>query len=328
MQHFQKLFGTLLALFIAIGTIDTAQADSCAFIRESLAKLPANGGEVIVPHGVYVCDSPVILDRDNVSLRGEGNVTLVLKDNANSPVIVMGDVQTPPKLVYGVRVQDIRIDGNRLHQQGECWHGDCDSGGTAFIRNNGITVRGIVDGSIKNVFITGARSGGVVTERGCKNLVIDGLAVTDSHFDGFAGYETSGAVLSHMNLYANKAAGISIDIRFSGNTIRDSHLYRNGDVGIFMRDSNDNKFENLLIEESGSHGIFLAFVEGTSTCPLNNEFLNLTVLRSKGIGFLMNNDCAGNRLVGEAQFRQNRDGCIREPRSGVLGKPTSLICEN
>lgn len=323
-------FGLSFALFFAFHSValTEAWADDCRFIREALRALPPEGGTVMIPSGSYTCTTPIVLDRSNTTLRGEGSVTLRLAERANSPVIVMGEVRTPPNPVHNVRVINLRLDGNRLQQQSECWGGNCDSGGLAFIRNNGITVRGIINGRIENVFITGARSGGVVTERGCRGLVIDHLAVTDSHFDGFAGYDTTGSDLRHMSLYANRAAGISIDLHFSGNRIRDSHLYRNGDVSIFMRESNDNHFENLLIEDSGSHGIFLAFADDPRSCPVNNEFLNLSVLRSKGFGFLLNNDCAGNFLSGEAMFRGNRDGCIREPRGDALGRPAKYTCEN
>ncbi len=314
------------ALFFAFSF--GAQADDCRFIREALRALPAEGGTVLVPNGTYTCTTPLVLDHSNVTLRGEGSVTLRLADRAEAPVIVMGEIKTPPNPVHNVRVVNLRIDGNRQNQTGECWGGRCDSGGLAYIRNNGITVRKIINGRIENVFVTSPRSGGVVTEHGCRGLVIDGLAVTDSHFDGFAGYDTTGSDLRHLSLFGNRAAAVSLDLNFSGNRIRDSHFYRNGDVSIFMRESNDNLFENLLIEDAGSHGIFLAFADDPRSCPVNNEFRNLTVLRSKGVGFLLNNDCAGNFLSGEAIFRQNRDGCIREPRSEALGRPAKYHCQN
>lgn len=306
-----------------------APPDDCSFVRSAIARFAGKGGEVVVPAGTYTCKSPIVLDQNHLTLRGEGSVTFRLADNSNSPVIVMGNLQTPPVPKTDIRVMNLNIDGNRTHQQIECWGGPCDSGGLAAIRNNGITVRGITGGRIENVFITSPRSGGVVTEHGTYGLKINGLSVTDSHFDGFAGYATYGSELSNMHLYKNRAAGISIDLHFNGNIIRDSTLEENGDVGVFMRDSSLNLFQNLTIVGSGNHGLFLSSNgDGSPTCPNDNDFYNLTVLRSGGVGFRLNDGCPGNRLTGSAIFRANRYECISEGMSGMLQVGGSLTCEH
>ncbi len=302
--------------------------DECTFIRDLITAVPDSGGEVTIPAGSYTCNSPIVLDKNNLRLRGQGEVTLKLGKNINAPVIVMGDIITPPKPLMGIEVRNLKIDGNRLQQRMECWGGPCDSGGTSFIRNNGITVRAVTKGKIQDVFITSARSGGVVTEKLCYDLEVENLTAVDNQFDGFAGYETTGAKLNNMNLNKNLAAGISIDIRFHGNIIRNSKIDRNGDVGIFMRYSNSNLFENVEISNSGNHGIYLAETEESGTCPINNEFFNLKVSKSNGFGFHLNNSCEGNRLSGRAAFIQNRDGCIFRGGQAKLKIDGQLICEN
>ena len=301
--------------------------DDCTFIREQLALLPLEGGTVLIPSGLYTCDAPIILNRDHQILRGQGSVTLRLGDNINTPLIVMGEIATPPRPIHDVQIINLNLDGNRQHQQQECWGGPCDSGNLSNIRNNGITVRGIIDGRIENVFITAPRSGGVVTEKGCQHLIIDGLSVTDSEFDGLAGYETTHSVFTNMNLHHNANAGISIDISFNQNIISHTQILHNRDVGIFMRDSQSNLFDHVTIEDSGNHGIFLASVDRESTCPINNEFHNLTVTRSQGAGFRLNNACIENRLTGTATFRQNRDACISEGTETHLLIQGDVQCE-
>jgi len=302
--------------------------DDCSFIRQKIVALAEGGGEVVIPGGTYVCRSPIVLDRSYISLRGEGEVVLRLGNNVNAPVIVMGDAMTPPRPLREISVMNLRIDGNRWHQKFECWGGPCDGGGTSFIRNNGITVRGVTDGRIQDVYITGARSGGVVTERGCFDLMVDNLTAVDNEFDGFAGYETFGSRLTRLNLSHNQAAGISLDIRFHGNHFRDVNLDHNGDVGIFMRDSNANIFENVDIAESGNHGIFLSQADDPGSCSLGNEFQDLSVSRSRGFGFLLNDLCAGNRLTGVANFRENRDGCIGGVPGARLENEGRILCRD
>jgi hypothetical protein len=320
-------------LFFAIGwsvclpLMAEAANDECSFIREKIANLPHTGGEVVIPSGVYTCFAPIVLDRNHTSLRGEGEVTLILGKNVNAPVLVMGEIATPPRPIRNVQVVNLKIDGNRWHQKFECWGGPCDGGGNSFIRNNGITVRAVTNGRIQDVSVTGARSGGIVTEKGCFDLDIDNFTATDNEFDGFAGYETVGARLTRLYLHHNRAAGISLDIRFHGNFFRDVRIENNGDVGIFMRDSNSNIFEDVVITDSGSHGVFLAHAGERFTCSLDNQFVNLAVSRSRGVGFLLNNACEGNRLIGTSQFKQNRDGCVSEADGARLKIGGFLICE-
>ncbi|MEQ1879022.1 MAG: right-handed parallel beta-helix repeat-containing protein [Bdellovibrionia bacterium] len=320
------IFPLKIALLAAFAVAAPA-VDECQFIRDEIQRLPAAGGEVAIPEGTYTCMSPIVLDRSHAHLTGKGDVLLRLGRNVNAPVLVMGDAATPPRSLEDVRVSNLKIDGNRWYQKFECWGGACDSGGTAFIRNNGITVRGLTRGKIQNVAVTSARSGGVVTEKGVYDLVIEGLLATDNEFDGFAGYETFGARLTGLNLSRNRAAGISIDIRFHGNHFKDVRIENNGDVGIFMRDSNMNVFENVSILNSGSHGVFLAQDFGPSTCSVGNEFENLTVVHSRGSGFRLNDACEGNHLTGLARFLQNRDGCVTEAEGARLEVKGQIQCE-
>jgi hypothetical protein len=303
--------------------------DECAFIREKIASLPETGGEVIIPSGVYTCNSPVVIDRSQVTLSGgDHDVELRLGNNVSSPVIVMGDIHTPPRPLHDIQVKNLKIDGNRWFQKNECWGGPCDSGGTSYIRNNGITVRAITRGRIENVRITSARSGGIVTERGCFDLQVNQVTCTDSEFDGFAGYETFGSRFTDLTLSDNRAAGISLDIRFHGNLFRDVRIERNGDVGIFMRDASYNVFERLSISGSGSHGVFVAMDGDVSTCSSHNEFQDLAVTRSRGYGFRLNDRCGGNRLTGASAFRQNRDGCVSEAPEAKVEREGRVQCEN
>ena len=111
-------FGLLAALF---GQPADANAlplgKSCQTIQRALDKLPADGGEVIIPAGTYLCTKPIVLDKSRVKLRGAGPATLLkLADNANAPVIVMGSTENvPSKTVKYLVVSDLMIDGNRAH---------------------------------------------------------------------------------------------------------------------------------------------------------------------------------------------------------------------
>jgi hypothetical protein len=300
--------------------------DDCEFIRSALRQLPLTGGVVHVPAGLYSCAAPIVLDRDHTALIGDGAVFFRLADAANSPLLIIGDIQTPPVPHVDIEIANLNLDGNREHQSIECWGGACDSGSLSVIRNNGVTVRAMTEARMRNIRIRGARSGGIVTEKGCHRLHVDGLASMDNFFDGFAGYETDTSEFSQLELSLNRAAGISIDLGFNRNTFRQTRIEKNHDVGIFMRDSNQNLFDHVTIRESGNHGIFLAQADDVSTCANDNEFQNLWVSQSIGFGFRLNNACTGNELSGVAHFEKNRDGCTSAGTAVELNVKGQLEC--
>ncbi len=69
-----------------------------AEIQRALDALPAGGGEVVLPPGVFKVNQPIVLRRDHQELRGAGVTTvLYLADNANCPVVILGEPVNNPK---------------------------------------------------------------------------------------------------------------------------------------------------------------------------------------------------------------------------------------
>jgi hypothetical protein len=130
-----------------------------------------------------------------------------------------------------------------------------------------------------------------------------------------------------MTLSRNRAAGISLDLRFNGNFFEDVQIVDTGDVGIFMRDSNSNVFEGVSITNSGNHGVFLASDGDDTTCPLGNEFKNLSVTHARGVGLRLNDSCSGNILTGTAHFESNRDGCVEEAPGAHIDVEAEVECK-
>ncbi len=212
-------------------------------IQQALAGLPESGGEVRLPPGNFEVCQPIVLRRDYQTLRGSGVETVLrLADNANCPVVIMGEpVNHPTKTIKQLCVSDLFIDGNRAHQQRELWRLQ---GEGSEIRNNGIQVQGVSDSTVENVVCARCRSGGLVTTRGVQRLVVKSLNAFDNEFDGLACYQTMDSVFTKLYLHNNPGAGISLDLAFNHNTISNALLTGN-DLGIFMRASRDNQFHNI-----------------------------------------------------------------------------------
>lgn len=307
--------------------VKNSVSSDCAAIQNAINSLPPTGGQVIVSTGIFTCTTAIVIDRDNVDLRGQGSSTVLrLASGANSPVLVVGQTSTPATVTRkNIHIADLYIDGNRLEQTHECWGGTCDTGGLTYIRNNGITLRRVSDVQIENVTVASARSGGLVTEKGCQRVTVNNFSSTDNHFDGMAMYETENSVFSDLHLYENQFAGLSLDIRFNNNEISGAVLTNNGKQGIFMRDSRDNLFSDIQIRESGEQGLFLAQVDEDNTKPASgNVFHGLVVTSSAQAGMRVNDASCINNIVIGAQFIENQ-GCISEQTSGLV-QQIGVIC--
>jgi len=300
----------------------------CRPIQQAIDALPSTGGQVIISADTYTCTTPIVIDRDNVTLRGQGPATMLrLADGANAPVLVLGQISTPPTITRNnIQISDLVIDGNRVNQTFECWGGNCGTGGMTDIRNNGITLRRVNDVLIERITVFGARSGGLVTEKGCRRLTIRSFTSFDNHFDGLAAYETEDSVFSDIYLYDNLAAGFSFDIRFNNNLISNVVITNSGSVGIFMRDSRDNVFYGLEIRNSTQHGVFLAQVDSDTTKPAyGNSFVAVVISNSGGAGLRVNDLSCQNNMVSASQLVGNSSGCISEVTPGLVISGT-VIC--
>jgi Right handed beta helix region len=273
-----------------------------------------NGCEVILPAGKYKICRPIVLQYNHQTLCGAGPKTILyLADDANCPVIIMGQpVNHPLQTVRYLNVTDLYIDGNRTHQQRELWR---ESGEGSEIRNNGITVQNVSDSTIENVTCTRCRSGGLVTTLGVQRLTVKDFASSDNEFDGLACYLTTDSSFIGLNLHDNPGAGISLDLDFDHNLIKDAILVSN-DLGIFMRDSRNNQFKNVSIRKNRDFGVFMAQAfeptdRGSEPQPdtecTDNAFTNLMGLQNGRADFRVNDiSCTNNVIIG-AQF----DGSVR-----------------
>ena len=296
-----------------------------ADIQHALDALPAAGGEVVLSAGEITVHRPIVLQHDNLSLRGSGPATVLkLADNANCPVIILGEpVNHPRRTVHHLRVSEMAIDGNRSHQQRELWRL---SGEGSQVRNNGITVQCVSDSAVEYVTTARCRSGGLVTTLGVRRFIVRGLEAYDNQFDGLACYQTSDSLFTELFLHNNPGAGISLDLAFNHNIIRHAVLAAN-DLGIFMRSSRGNRFEEVSIFNSHHYGVFMAHVDeltpygpmpAPQTACVENSFTNLVASYCGSAAFRVNNDtCVDNVLVG-AQFADNRKGGLSQARPDLV----------
>lgn len=290
-------------------TIKVAATGGEAAIHAALAELPTAGGRVHLGAGTFVLTRPIVLDRDNVELRGQGAATrLVLGAKANCPVIVIGREGTrPDRLVRRVVVRGLVIDGNRTEQDYECWGGPCDEQGRTAIRNNGITIRGAEDVLVADVVASRARSGGIVLEKHCRRVRLERVEAFENEFDGVAAYETEDSEFTELNLHHNRSAGFSFDWRFNRNRVFDCNASHNGSQGIFMRDSIWNVFERVTLTDNGEQGLFLAETrELPGTACRYNRFSRVTITGNRTQGIRINDASCNPNTIEDSLVKNNR----------------------
>lgn len=329
-----------LTFLLALSMSSNAQdLDQCEFIRSAINDLPEAGGAVNIPAGTYNCKSMIVIKKSNVRLTGAGmdQTVLRLSDFSHAPVLVIGDNVVVKNStgdwvtktrVSEIEVSDLTVDGNRAKQDvtKECGNGACDGDATN-IRNNAITIRGASFVTLRRVTAKNSISGGLVTEKYSDHLHVYDFTSTGNYFDGFAGYQTRESVFEYMNLSNNRGAGISLDIDFNKNQFINGKLLNNGDVGIFARDTNDVLFENMVINKSGNHGVFLAASEHENTCANRNEFRSVSITESRGHGIHVSSPCKGNKITGESVIRKNLMGCYYVNPQTQLASEASVVCK-
>jgi hypothetical protein len=286
-----------------------------AEIQRALDDLPDSGGVVVLPPGNFEVCQPIVLQRDHQTLRGSGEATIVrLADGANCPAIILGEpVNDPKHTIRDLRVSNLFIDGNRLHQQRERWQLQ---GEGSEIRNNGISVQNVSDSTVENVTCARCRSGGLVTTRDVRRLTVRNLTAFDNEFDGLACYRTEDCLFTDLYLHDNPGAGISLDLAFNHNVISNAVLAAN-DLGIFMRESCDNQFHNISISNSRHYGVFMAHAEtptdaGWQPVPqtecAHNAFTNLIASHCGDAAFRVNDTTCTNNVIVQPQFKDNVQG--------------------
>jgi hypothetical protein len=287
-------------------------------IQKALDVLPVGGGAVYLPSGEFSITQPIVLERDNQTLRGSGESTILrLAAGANCPVIILGEpVNFPRHTVKNLCVANLQIDGNRFQQSRELWQL---SGEGSEIRNNGIVIQRVSDSLVQDVVCARCRSGGLVTTLNVRNLIVRKLTAFDNEFDGLACYETRYSIFTDLYLHDNPCAGISLDLAFNENTISNAVLVGNN-LGVFMRESRNNQFYNVTIQNSHRFGVFMAghLEQATQTDCIDNAFTNLSAKNCGGPAFRVNNVTCTNNILIRAQFAMNLKGGLSLVRPNLV----------
>jgi hypothetical protein len=149
-----------------------------------------------------------------------------------------------------------------------------------------------------------------VTTLGVRRLTVEKFNSFNNQFDGLACYLTMDSVFDNLYLHDNPGAGISLDLNFDHNVIKNAVLTGN-DLGIFMRDSCKNQFNHLSIRKNRNFGVFMAQAfetDGNRVRPqpdtecTDNSFASLEDVLNGRAAFRVNDISCTNNVIIDPQF--------------------------
>jgi hypothetical protein len=317
---------------------------NCSDIQSAIDALPAEGGRVHLSGGEYFCDFPIVINKDNILLSGEGpSITLIsARPGLAMPVILIGEPYAdesglPLRETVGVTVENLAVNGN-MDKHADAAHNECYEYtlkksvdchyARNLVRNNGITVRRARGARIYNVLTYAAVSGGIVTEKVTNDLLIDGFESFKNFYDGFAGYQTQGSVIRNINIHDNYFSGISVDLGFIGNTFDGGMVYNNIDNGVFSANVGSNTYLNLNLFENKNHGFYIDGTrhKGEDGTPIlipgtcDNNVINDTKISGGRDGVYINHICQNIML--------SRDLIVNADLNCVFEFPGSTVFQS
>lgn len=258
-------------------------SDDINDIQQAIDSLPEDGGTVYIKAGTYILSQGIHINRSDITITGEEGTLIKLDDDVNQPVFLLGsDAENPTTSVENIQIENIEIDGNKDNQTSET---DPDR---PWIRNNGIDVRMVNGLWVSNVDIHHTRSGGIVVAWKSKIIFVENSYFHHNYYDGIALYDSEDIMISNFICYENNAAGLSLDVKLKHTSFNNGLIKNQGDVGIFVRDSEDISFHDLVIYNSGDHGCFLSHVEiGSNTGVKRLLFAGCSFLDNNGCGLYL-----------------------------------------
>jgi hypothetical protein len=252
--------------------VSTSCTASDAVIQSAITALPASGGTIYLEEGTYILSGTVTIP-SNVTLEGSGQGTVLEYENSYN---------TGSEMLYipsgtGVRISNLRLDGNTSHQTGAFDEGIY-VGGTGIVNIDNVQSNHFTDygfyfsggtDTLTNSYATGNVTGGV-----------NDLA--------------NNTVISNTTASTNSGRGFVVGS--TGDTISDDVAYGNTGIGFYANSAINSSFTGDVADTNSSEGYFIDSYDTLSDSIARNN-------TSYGIGFsagatddtVSNNTLEGNQ---------------------------------
>ena len=222
-------------------------------INAAIQALPAGGGEIVILDGTYNITATIAMNKDNVTLSGNGNST-ILKRMWNGKS-VEGIVTVTAKN-GGCCVASLQVDGNKSVYSSTENRGIYLSGS-----NNTITGNTCNNNNDSGIFLANGRNNTIIGNT-CNNNNSRGIYLSGSN-----------STITDNTCNNNNDSGIYLP-NGSNNTITGNTCNNNNKKGIYLPGSNNNTITGNTCNNNNS-GIYLT--------GRNNTITGNTCIRGTGI---------------------------------------------
>jgi parallel beta-helix repeat protein len=248
-------------------------------IIQALNDLPETGGEVVILDGTYNITASIHIPKDNVSLRGNGNAT-ILKRMYNSTDTDNGS--TARGLITlieksGCKIQGLQIDGNKATYTANY--------------NYGIYLSSSSDNTITGTTCINNNNGIRCDSSSNKNTVIGNTCTSNSHGIRFDSSNDNTIIDNICN--NNSSNGIYL-YSSSNNNMITGNICNNNYYGIFLYSSSNNTITGNTCNNNNNNGIRLYLSSNNNTVTgntCNNNYYGIYLYSSSSNNTVTGNTC-------------------------------------
>ncbi len=274
-------------------------------IMQALEALPGTGGEVVILDGTYNITASIHIPKNNVSIRGNGNAT-ILKRKYNSTSEDSGStVRGLITLIgrSGCKIQDLQIDGDKSTYDSSYNYGIWLTSSS----NNTVTGNTCSNNSNSGIYLSSSSNNNTVTGNTCNNNSNSGIYLSSS--------SNNNTVTD--NTCNNNSNGIYLSSS-SNNTVTGNTCNNNSNNGIWLTSSsNNNTITGNTCNNNSNNGIYLSSSSNNNTvtgdtCNNNKYGINLSSSSNNTVtGNNCNNNNYGIRLSSSSNNTITGNTCIR-----------------
>jgi len=288
-------------------------------IIQALNDLPETGGEVVILDGIYNIKASINILKDNVSIRGNGNATILKRKydstNTDSGHTAKGLITLNGK--SGCKIQGLQIDGNKSEHTSEYNCGIYLSSSS----NNTVTSNTCNDNNSNGIYLSSS-SNNTVTGNTCNNNdsgiylssssynTVTGNTCNNNNYDGIRLQSSSNNTITGNTCY-NNSSGIDIHSSSNNNTIT-SNTCNNDDFGIHLDSSSNNTITGNTCYNNSYNGIHLySSSNNTVTGNTYNDNNNgICLSSSSNNNTITSNTCNNNDSNGIFLYSSSNDNTI------------------
>ena len=270
-------------------------------INNAINALPTTGGEIVILDGTYNITAKINVTKNNVSIRGNGNATILKRMYNNSTsegIITLTSVS-------GCKIADLQVDGNKTSYSNNNNYGifleftsnNTITGNTYNNNNYGIYSYGSSSNTITSNTCNNNSNYGIYLYNSSNSNTVTGNACNDNNNTGiYLVYSSNNNTVTGNTCYNNNfGSGIrlseSSNNTVTGNTCNNSYY----GTGINISNSNDNTIISNICNNNKEKGINL---EGSS----NNTVTGNTCNNNNASGILLE-DSSNNTVTGNTCIR-------------------------